>query len=270
MDEPALETWTSGDAYERFMGRWSQIAARQFVAWLGVDAASRWLEVGCGSGALTRTALELASPSAIVGVEPSAGFVTSARRLTPDACAEFTQGNATALPFRDGAFDVAVSGLVLNFVPDAPRALAEMARTAQPGGTVAAYVWDYSDGMEMLRYFWDAAAALDPAAAALDEGRRFPLCRPGPLIELFRSAGLAGVEVRPLDVPTVFRDFEDYWAPFLSGQGPAPGYAVALTDSRRSALKDRLAASLSATADGTISLTCRAWAVRGTVGRRTA
>lgn len=270
MDEPALETWTSGDAYERFMGRWSRLVAREFVVWLSPGPGSRWLDIGSGSGPLIRTALELASPSAIVGVEPSAGFVTSARRLTPDARAEFTQGNATALPFRDGAFDVAVSGLVLNFVPDVPRALAEMRRVARPGGVVAAYVWDYAEGMQMLRYFWDAAASLDPAAAALDEGRRFPLCRPGPLTELFRSAGLAGVEVRPLDVPTIFRDFEDYWAPFLSGQGPAPGYAVALTGSRRSALKDRLAASLSTTADGTISLTCRAWAVRGTVGRRTA
>lgn len=271
MDQPApLETWSSGDAYERFMGRWSLLVAREFVRWLEVSPASCWLDIGCGSGALTRTALELASPSAVLGLEPSAGFSVSARRLTEDQRAQFAQGDACALPCRAGGFDVVVSGLVLNFVPDPAMALAEMARTAQPGGTVAAYVWDYSDGMQMLRYFWDAAASLDPAAAALDEGRRFLLCRPAPLTELFRSAGLADVEVCLLDVPTVFRDFEDYWAPFLSGQGPAPGYAVALTDSRRTALKDHLFAALPGSPDGAIRLTARAWAVRGGVGPRMA
>lgn len=250
------------------MGRWSHLVAREFVPWLRAAPGSGWLDIGCGSGALTRTALELASPSSVLGLEPSAGFVASARRLTGDQRAQFAQGDACALPCRGGRFDVVVSGLVLNFVSDSAQALAEMVRTARPGGIVAAYVWDYAEGMQMLRLFWEAASSLDPAAAALDEGRRFPVCRPGPLTELFRSAGLAGVDVRPLDVPAVFRDFEDYWAPFLSGQGPAPGYVAGLTDSRRSALKDRLAATLPAAADGTIRLTGRAWGIRGTVRSR--
>jgi hypothetical protein len=128
---------------------------------------------------------------------------------------------------------------------------------------VAAYVWDYAGRMELIRQFWDAAAALDPAAAGLDEGRRFPLCRPGPLAALFAGAGLAGVATRPIDVPTRFADFDDYWSPFLGGQGPAPGYAMSLDPQRRSALREALRARLPAAADGSIALTARAWAVKG-------
>jgi SAM-dependent methyltransferase len=126
-----------------------------------------------------------------------------------------------------------VSGLVLNFVPDPALAAREMTRVARPGGRVAAYVWDYAGRMELIRHFWDAAAALDPAAAELDEGRRFGLCQPEPLGRLFRDAGLADVGVRPIEVATRFRDFDDYWDPFLGGQGPAPGYAMSLDEPGR-------------------------------------
>ncbi len=263
MEPTRLESWTSGDAYELFMGRWSRLVGIEFVAWLGVETGSRWLDIGCGSGPLTRIALEFASPAAVLGVDPSAGFVSSARRLTDDGRAEFAQGDACALPCRPGAFDAVVSGLVLNFIPDVSRALAEMRRTARPGGVVAAYIWDYAGGMQMLRAFWDAATSLNPSAVALDEGRRFPLCQPEPLAELFRSAGLGAVAVHPLDIQTTFRNFDDYWDPFLSGQGPAPGYVAALTEAQRSALKDRLSAELLKSPDGAIHLTARAWAARG-------
>ena len=139
-----------------------------------------------------------------------------------------------------------------------------MARVARPDGRVAAYVWDYTGGMELIRRFWDAAAALDPAAADLDEGRRFPLCQPEPLAGLFRDAGLAEVAVRPIQVPTVFRDFDDYWTPFLGGQGPAPGYVLSLDGAGRAALREELATRLPAAADGSIALAARAWAVAGT------
>ena len=146
-------------------------------------------------------------------------------------------------------------------------ALAEMARVTRTGGRVAAYVWDYAGRMEPMRRFWEAAAALDPSAAALDEGRRFPICRPEPLARLFRDAGLAGVEVRPIEVPTRFRDFDDYWAPFLGGQGPAPGYAMALDEPRRAMLREELRARLPAASDGSIPLVARAWAARGVAAR---
>src|SRR3712207_2627665 len=119
-----------------------------------------------------------------------------------------------------------------------------MARVARPGGTVAAYVWDYAEGMQMMRHFWDAAGALDPRARELDEGLRFALCKPEPLMDLFRTTGLAKVEVRAIDVPTVFRDFDDYWSPFLGGQAPAPGYAMSLSGERRGAVRRPVAPGL--------------------------
>jgi SAM-dependent methyltransferase len=167
------------------------------------------------------------------------------------------------LPVGDGEFDASVSGLLLNFIPDQPKAVAEMRRTTRPGGTVAVYVWDYAEGMQLMRRFWDAALALDPAARERDEALRFPVCQPDPLMALFSSAGLREVAVQPIDVPTVFRDFDDYWAPFLAGQGPAPGYCMSLPELHREALRERIKTSLPADPDGTIRLTARAWAVQG-------
>ena len=156
-------------------------------------------------------------------------------------------------------------GLVLNFVPTPSRVIGEMRRVVRPGGTVALYVWDYAGKMELLRYFWDAAIALDPAARALDQGARFPICRPGPLADLLSAAGLEAVTTTAIDVPTVFADFDDYWLPFLGGQGPAPSYCMRLAETQRTALRDRLRAALPVAASGRIALIARAFAVRGRV-----
>ncbi|HWD45282.1 MAG TPA: class I SAM-dependent methyltransferase [Actinomycetota bacterium] len=258
-----VEVWAAGDAYEPYIGRWSRLVARELLRWLALPGGSVWLDVGCGTGALAGAVLAAADPAALVGLDPSPGFVAHARARLGDPRARFVVADARRLPLADAAVDAAVSGLVLNFVPDPAQAVAEMARVTRPGGRVAAYVWDYAEGMELIRRFWDAAADLDPAATDLDEGRRFPLCRPEPLAGLLRDAGLAGVEARPLRVPTVFRDFDDYWAPFLGGQGPAPGYVMSLDAPRRAALRAALAARLPAAADGSIALTARAWAVAG-------
>jgi SAM-dependent methyltransferase len=258
------EAWDGGDAYQRYVGRWSRRVAEVFVPWLGGTAGERWVDVGCGTGALTGTVLAVAGPAAVVGVDRSRPFVAASRSRIGDPRATFYVGDAQALPLRGGRFDRVVSGLALNFVPDAARAVAEFVRVAAPGGSVAAYVWDYAAGMQLLRYFWDAAVALDPAAAGLDEGQRFPLGRPDPLRRLWRDAGLAGITVRPVDVPTVFTDFDDYWRPFLGGQGPAPGYTATLPDDHRRALRDLLHARLPTRPDGSIPLTARAWAVHGT------
>jgi SAM-dependent methyltransferase len=176
----------------------------------------------------------------------------------------FQVGRAEALPFADGGFDAVVSGLVLNFVADAAPAVAEMARVTRRGGRVGAYVWDYAGEMQLMRRFWDAAVALDPAALELDEGRRFPLCRPEALTELFTAGDLTDVNTRALDVPTDFPDFDDYWSPFLGGQAPAPSYAMSLNEERRAALRDRLRATLPVEPDNSIHLVARAWAVQGT------
>jgi SAM-dependent methyltransferase len=259
----SVDRWDSGGAYEPYVGRWSRLVARQFVGWLAVPPGSRWLDVGCGTGALNQTVLEHAAPSAVVGLDPSAAYVASAgARAYDDPRAHFEIGDAQALRAAAANFDVVVSGLVLNFVPQVEMAVAEMARVTRPGGTVGAYVWDYAECMGMMRYFWDAAGVLDPKAKELDEGRRFRLCKPEPLSRLFLSARLEDVEVRAIEVPTYFRDFDDYWSPFLGGQGPAPSYAMSLSEERRAELRERIRASLPSDPEGGISLGARAWTIR--------
>lgn len=257
------DVWDAGDLYEPYVGRWSRLVAREFLAWLSVLPNSEWLDVGCGTGALTEMILETATPRAVKGIDPSVGFVEYAKQRASSPLASFDVGDAQSLPVRAASFDAAVAGLVLNFVPDPFRAVAEMARAVRPEGVVAAYVWDYAGKMELMRYFWDAAVALHPAARDLDEGRRFPICAPKPLSELFEHAGLRQIEVRPIDVPTRFRDCDDYWSPFLGGQAPAPGYAMSLSEHRRNALRDRIRSQLPISPDGTIQLIARAWAIRG-------
>ncbi len=255
-------TWADGDAYEAYVGRWSRGVATEFVRWVGAPAGARWLDLGCGTGALTATVLRDAAPASVLGVDPSAAFVATARSRVTDARVSFAVGSAGALPVPDAAVDVAVSGLVLNFVPDVPGALADLRRVLRPGGTVAAYVWDYGGEMQLMRWFWDVAGELDPAARALAEGTRFPLCTRDGLAAAF--AGFGGVEVTGITVPTVFRDFDDYWTPFLGGVGPAPAYAASLDEPRRAALREALRERLPVAADGTIPLVARAWAVRAT------
>lgn len=264
MEQPQPKAmWASGDVYEPYVGRWSRHVASEFLAWLAVPPGRRWLDVGCGTGALSQALLEWASPEAAQGIDPSAGFITYAREHTRDSRASFETGDARALPYEAATFDAVVSGLMLNFVPDPPAALAEMARVVRRSGIVAAYVWDYAGQMQMMRHFWDAAVALDPAAAELDEGRRCAICQPDPLAQLFQDAGLTDVEARALDIPTDFRDFDDYWTPFLGGQAPAPRYAMSLPEARRTDLRERLRAMLPINGDGSIHLIARAWAARG-------
>ncbi|MEF2278117.1 methyltransferase domain-containing protein [Deinococcus sp. YIM 134068] len=255
------EVWAAGDRYEPYVGRWSRRVARMFLPELGVPPEQDWLDVGCGTGALVQTILDHASPRSVVGTDLSPGFAEYARAHLPDPRVRIEVADAQHLPLGTGSVDAAVSGLVLNFVPEPGRAASEMTRVVRAGGLVAAYVWDYAEGMEFMRLFWEAAVALNPAAP--DEGRRFSLCHPGPLADLFAGAGLGQVNVRPIDLPTVFRDFDDYWLPFLGGQGAAPAYAMTLSEDDRAALRECLRAGLPTEDDGSIHLTARAWAVRG-------
>jgi SAM-dependent methyltransferase len=228
-----------------------------------VPPGARWLDVGCGTGELSRAVQEAASPAAVTGVDRSADYVRYAGEHSSGI--EYRVGDATELPAEDASFDVAVSGLVLNFVPDTEGAVREMARATRPGGLVAAYVWDYADGMQFMRYFWDAAADVDSAAKELDEGARFPVCRPGGLSALFSAAGLANVEADGIVVPTTFANFDDYWRPFLGGQGPGPTLVAALSEDQRDRLRETLRERLPVAADGSIAITARAWAAKGHV-----
>jgi len=256
------DPWAAGEPYERFMGRWSRPIAHSFINWLALPPDFHWLDLGCGTGALTETILAEAAPASVAGVDPSEGFIAYARHRLTDPRAVFHIGDAVNLPPLKRPLRAAVSGLALNFIPDPLGALHALTQVVHPGGTLAAYVWDYAGRMEMLRYFWDAAAALDPAALALDEGRRFPLCRPEALVDLFTRAALHDITVRGLDIPTAFASFDDYWSPFLGGQGPAPGYVAQLPPHARAALAAHLRAALPIMPDGTLALVARAWAVR--------
>ena len=245
------------------MGRWSRPVAAQFLHWLAPSPGSRWLDAGCGTGVLSGSILLHTAPAFITGLDFSARFVEYARKQYGGQHVTFCASDAGALPLENDSFDTAVCGLALNFFPQPETAVAEMARVTRSGGQVAAYVWDYAEGMQMLRLFWDTAVSLDPAAEELDEGRRFPLCRPQPLADLFERAGLPAVQTRAIEVPTRFIDFYDYWRPLLGGVGPVPGYIAGLTEDARAALKERLRELLPLAGDGSISLLARAWAVRG-------
>jgi SAM-dependent methyltransferase len=233
---------------------------------LSIPAGRRWLDVGCGTGALCAAIVDRCSPSSVAGVEPSEGFLKTAKENLADRAA-FHQGSATAIPLGEASVDVVVSGLVLNFVPDQRAALLEMVRVTRKGGTIAAYVWDYAGKMELIRFFWDVAVEMDADAARLDEGVRFPLCRLEALERLFASAGLEEVEVKPIDIPTRFANFDDYWRPFLGGQGPAPSYAMSLDETARVRLRDRIRERLPTAANGSISLTARVWAARASAAK---
>jgi hypothetical protein len=207
MTAAPTESWGSGDAYERYVGRWSRQVAAELLRWLAVERGLAWADVGCGTGALSETILAACEPAAIEGVDASEGFVA--------------------------------------------------------GGRVAVYVWDYAGGMQMIRHFWDAAIAVNPDDAKLDQADRFPICQPEPLRALFAGAGLRSVLVRPIEIPTVFQDFDDYWNPFLGGQGSAPTYLASVRDGVRERIRAYLKARLAPAHGERIELTARAWAVQG-------
>jgi SAM-dependent methyltransferase len=265
MHEPLKEAWGAGEPYDRYVGRWSRVVAESFLAWLDPPVQQVWGDVGCGTGALVERILAAVDPKLVVAIDRSDGFVTAARARLSDQRVRFDVADASVLPWPDGLCDVAVSGLVLNFVPDAGAVVREMARVTRPQGKVAAYVWDYSGGMEMMRHFWDAAIAVTPGDAALDQAERFPLCQPAPLTTLFRDAGLTAVAVQTITIPTVFRDFDDYWQPFLGKQGAAPTYLASLSNDVCEQIRAMLKARLVPSADGSITLNARAWAIQGTV-----
>jgi SAM-dependent methyltransferase len=261
------EAWDGADRYERYMGRWSRQVAPRFLNWLDEPHRQRWVDVACGTGSLTKTVLEIADPVSVVGIDQSAAYLDFARRSIIDARADFKVGDASALPVEDSVADVVVSGLALHFASDPSAAVKEMCRATGPGGRVASYVWDYADGMEFIRLFWLAAAAVDASAAELDQGTRFPLCAPDALHRLHAAIGMIDVTTEGLQIPTVFEDLDDLWLPFLGGQGATGRYCTQLDAPHLERIRDELAVRLPIRSDGSIALTARAWAVKATVPR---
>lgn len=258
-----LDKWTSGGAYDQWMGRWSRLVADEFLTWLALEPRLRYLDVCCGSGVLTEAIVQRAFPACIAGIDASPEQIVYARAHRAAPGVTFDTGDALNLPFAAHSFDVAVCGLGLNYVPDPQRALDEMRRVLAPMGTTAVYVWDYAEGARFLREFWDAAAFIDPEAVEHDQALRFPLCRPDALHGLFKRAGLCDMEIAALDVTTRFPSFDDFWLPLLSGQGSAPNYLASRSETTRNAIREQLRRTLPIDAHGAIVLPARAWAIRG-------
>jgi SAM-dependent methyltransferase len=260
--------FSGGDAYERFMGRWSRQLAPLFVEFAGVRDGDAVLDVGSGTGALTAAVVGVAPSSRVIGVDPTAPYIDFVRTRHPGDLVRFEIGDAQQLRFVDGGFDRTLSLLVLNFIQDPARALKEMVRVTRHGGTVASAVWDYGQGMEMLRIFWDEAVALNPAADRRDE-RHMPHSRKGDLSALWREHRLRDVSEEALTIRTRFSSFDDYWLPFLEKQGPAGDYVATLTAGEREQLRLGLRTRLLGDGpDRPIVLSARAWAVRGTMPGR--
>jgi len=245
----------AGDAYDRFIGRYSRALAPRFLEFAGVDAGPV-IEVGCGPGALTALLAERFGASRVAAVDPSQPFVDSCRARVPGA--DIRLGSAEALPFPAGSFEAALSQLVLSFVADAGRTVAEAARVVRPGGTVAACTFE-ANGFALARTFWQAALRFDPAAP---DDARLPFRRSEELWSLWSRAGFRDIESSVIDLEAAYSGFDDYWGPFAFGVGPPGGYLVAQSEDRRAAIRDACFDILGRPA-GAFSLPARALAIRG-------
>ena len=256
-----FDAWNAGQNYEHYMGRWSRQLAADFLRWLAPPRRADWLEIGCGTGALTTTILSDCQPRSIVAIEPSRDLLAYARSMVIDKRVTFDIAEARSLPVPNSAFDVVTSALVLNFIPEKRAALVEMKRVLKPGGLLSFYVWDYpGGGMGFIDAFWQAASEIDDKARDLDEARRFEFCTPKGLASLCREAGLMTATIEPVEIETVFPDFNAFWRPFTLGAGPAPGYCAALSHVQRERLKSRLRERLGV--EDPIHLAGRAWAMK--------
>lgn len=246
----------TSEAYDRFMGRFSTPLAAAFADWLGLRPGQRALDVGCGPGALTTVLVARLGAEAVEAVDPSTSFVAAMRDRLPEV--PVRQAGAEDLPYPDGRFDAAVAQLVVHFMTDPVAGLREMGRVVRPGGTVAASVWDHSGGTSPLGPFWDAAAAVDPAAPGEAD---FPGAREGHLAELASAAGLTVVESSHLDVTVRCATYEDWWDPMTLGVGPVGAYVAGLDEAQRRRLREACRERLP---EAPFDATGRAWTVRAT------
>jgi SAM-dependent methyltransferase len=253
------------DAYENYMGRWSKKIAPLFLRWIDAPGKKSWVDIGCGTGGLTELIANTCNPDSIIGVDMAEGFIEFARERVKEA--EFRIESADKLSLPNDSVDYVVSALVLNFVPNAQLVLNEMARVTRPGGMVALYVWDYAGHMQIMRNFFDTAILFDERSADFDDGKNAPICRPTPLKNAFEAAKLVDVSVTAQDIPTAYKNFDDYWNPFLGGVGSAPKYCVSLDNSIREKIKNSLQTKLPTGPEGEILLAARAWAIKGIVAK---
>ena len=252
------------EIYDRFVGRYSPRLARAMCDAAGVRPGQRALDVGCGSGALVAALAGVLGAENVTGLDPSEPFAEGARARVPNA--RIQVGSAESIPFADEEFDTTLSQLVVNFLTDPEQGLREMSRVTRPGGVVAGSVWDYGGEMTLLRTFWDAAVAVDPQGATpVMESHTMRFARPEELEELWRSSALEDVDVSPLVVEASYDDFDDLWAPFPTGVGPAGAYTASLEAEAQALLRDEYARRLGEP-EGAFTLSARAWCAVGRVG----
>lgn len=252
-----------GVSYERFMGRWSRLAGMTFASWLCIPPHSRWLDVGCGTGAFAAVVATTCRPSAVVGVDPSPSQIEFARRYSGDPRVEFKVGNVTALGEKDGEFDVVTAALVLNFVPSQKQALQEMTRVVRRGGTVAAYVWDFAGGRAISQHLLNAVIATAPQSARVLAGFKAEGNTLTALAELSASSGLSKIETRHIDIVATFQDFEDYWTSNTKCRSPVASVFTSLSEAQRRAIRQTLSQTLAPNSNGEVVVEARALAVRG-------
>jgi SAM-dependent methyltransferase len=248
-------------AYDAHIGRYGPALAAGLIELAGVAAGDRVLDVGCGTGLLTAALASVVGGDHVSAVDPSEPFVAACRSRVPEA--DVRVAVAESLPFGDGSFDRVLSQLVVTFMTDARAGVGEMCRVAREGATVAACVWDYGGEMTLLRAFWDAAAAVDPAAARLDESVTLPHARSDSLAILWDVAGLRHVRSAVLRPSVRYASFDELWAPLTTGVAPSGAYAVSLSEPDRAALRAELHRRLGSPS-GSFELSARAWAVVGT------
>ena len=248
-----------GASYEDMMGVWSRLAGEVFIDWLKPSAGLKWIDIGCGNGASTAMIVDLCGPSDIQGIDPSEGQLAYARSRLAGSVAKFRQGEGAALPFPDGSFDAAVMALVVFFLPDPAKGVAEMARVARPGGTIATYGWDLVGG----------GFTLEPIYAELRKIGISPRMPPSPgaagidaLRQLWTNAGLEQIETREIVVQRTFDDFENFWASSLKAPGLS-GYFSSMAADAVQELKERVRSGLSSDASGRVTCTARANAIKG-------
>ena len=262
---PSTFTVQSASAYEQLMGRWSKMLAVPFLEFAEVNEGERILDVGCGTGSLTFALAEMTELREIVAIDYSPLFVKEAARRNADPRITIRQADACDLPFEDGAFDRALSLLVLHFVPEAGKAVSEMRRVVRPGGTVAAAVWDHLGGMPAMRMMVDTVAALGESGRAFRNRYCFqPMMQPGEMKQTFVDQGLQDVTEAQLMIRMAYRDFEDYWAPIAEGEGPLGKYVAALESEERTRTETAVRSAYEAgRPDGARSFASVAWACRG-------
>ena len=256
--------FADGEAYERLMGRWSRLAGEIFLDWFDIPANVRWLDVGCGNGAFTAALIARCAPVEVIGIDPSEGQISFARTRPEAKSAQFRIGNAQALPFGDGRFDVAVMALVITFLSDPGKAVSEMARVVRPGGWVGTYMWDVPAGGTPVHPIYVAIESLgmpSPRPPGAEVSRR------DALQALWKDAGLESIETQVIRIPVMYSDFDDFWDSNTVPVGPQGKAIQEMSPTVRAQLRARLREQLPVGPDGRIAYTSFANAVKGRVSR---